>query len=100
MSVSLVDRGQGSFALHGRLELSSIGEILFTGQKQFENHEDITVDLDEAECASTAGLALLMEWSTWSVAHGKKIVYKNASSNLLDLIEVNGVHNLLQVSLR
>ncbi len=100
MSVSLIDRGQGSFALRGGLDLSSIGEILFTGQKQFENYEDISVDLTEAECASTAGLALLMEWSTWSVAHGKKLVYKNAAINLLDLIEVNGVHKLLQVSLR
>ena len=100
MSVSLIDRGQGSFALRGRLDLSSIGEIVFMGQKQFENHEDLTVDLGEAECASTAGLALLMEWSTWSVVHGKKLVYKNAASNLLELIEVNGVHKLLQVSLR
>lgn len=99
ISVRLIDRGQGSFALRGRLDLSSIGEILFTGQNQFENYEDITVDLDEAECASTAGLALLMEWSTWSVAHGKKLVYENVASNLLDLIEVNGVHKLLQVSL-
>ncbi len=100
MSVSLVDRGQGSFALRGRLDLSSIGEILVAGQNQCENHEDISIDLTEAECASTAGLALLMEWSTWSVAHGKKLVYKNAASNLLELIEVNGVHKLLQVSLR
>ena len=100
MNVSLIDRGQGSFALRGQLDLSSIGEILFAGQKQFEKHENLSVDLTEAECASTVGLALLMEWSTWSVAHGKKLVYKNAANNLLDLIEVNGVHKLLQVSLR
>ena len=97
MSISLIDRGQGTFALRGRLDLSSIGEMLFTGQNQFEDYENITVDLDEAECASTAGLALLIEWTTWSAVQGKKLAYKNAASNLLDLIEVNGVHKLLQV---
>ena len=97
MSISLIDRGQGTFALRGRLDLSSIGEMLFTGQNRFEDYENITVDLDEAECASTAGLALLIEWTTWSAVQGKKLAYKNAASNLLDLIEVNGVHKLLQV---
>ena len=97
MSISLIDRGQGTFALRGRLDLSSIGEMLFTGQNQFEDYENITVDLDEAECASTAGLALLIEWTIWSAVQGKKLAYKNAASNLLDLIEVNGVHKLLQV---
>ena len=98
MNVSLIDRGQGSFALRGQLDLSSIGEILFAGQKQFEKHENLSVDLTEAECASTAGLALLIEWATWSAAHGKKLAYKNVASNLLCLIEVNGVDRLLQVS--
>lgn len=100
MSASLIDMGQGTFALHGRLDLSSIGKILFSGQNRFENYENITVNLEESDCASTAGLALLIEWSTWSDAHGKKLTYENASSNLLDLIDMNGVDELLQVSPR
>ena len=97
MTVSLVDGGQGTFALRGRLDLSNIGDILFTGQNQFDEYENIIVDLDNADCASTAGLALLIEWSTWSAAHGKELTYTHAAGNLLVLIEVNGVHKLLQV---
>ncbi len=97
MTVSLINCGQGTFALRGRLDLTNIGEILFAGQSQFDDYENITVDLDDADCASTAGLALLIEWSTWSAAHGKKLAYENAASNLLVLIEVNGVLKLLQV---
>ena len=99
MSVSLIDCGQGTFTLRGRLDLANVGEILFAGQSQFDDYEDIIVDLDHADCASTAGLALLIEWATWSAAHGKKLTYENAASNLLALIEVNGVHKLLQVSI-
>jgi len=98
MSASLIDLGQGTFVLRGRLDLPSIGEILFAGQKEFENYENITVDLGEADCASTAGLALLIEWSIWSDARGKKLAYTNAARNLLDVIDVNGVDKLLQVS--
>ena len=95
---SLTDLGEGRFILHGRVDFSNAGDALFTGQSHFNDHANITIDLGQADCASTAGLALLLEWSTWSNANGKRLSYGNAPRGLIDLVELNGVKQLLQMS--
>ena len=61
-----------------------------------EDHERVTVDVEHADCASTVGMALLLEWSTWSSACGTKLSYTNASSRLIDMVKLNDVEDLLQ----
>ena len=94
----LTDLGDGRFILCGRFELSNVAEALPTGQRDFNHYDNIIIDLDQADCASTAGVALLLEWSTWSNANGKRLSYGNAPRGLIDLVELNGVKQLLQMS--
>ncbi len=69
-----------------------------TGQSYFNHHDDIAIDLAHADCTSTAGMALLLEWSTWSSANGKRLSYRNAPGGLIDLVKLNGDEQLLQMS--
>ncbi len=96
--MSLTDLGDGDFALQGRVSLSNAGYALTAGQEQFIHYESITVNIEQADCASTVGMALLLEWSTWSRANGKNISYTNASSRLLDMVTLNDVEDLMQLT--
>lgn len=98
MNFSLTGLGDGRFVLRGRIDLSNAGKVLPTGQSHFARYDSITIDLDQADCASTAGVALLLEWSTWSSANGKRLSYINAPDSLIDLVKLNGVEQLLQLS--
>jgi len=95
---SLTSIGGGAFELRGRLDVSNVGRALSIGQKKFDPYDNIKIDVDQADCASTAGMALLLEWSIWSGSNGKQVSYTNASSRLMHLVELNGVEQLLQIS--
>ncbi len=97
-SFSLADLGGGAFELQGLIDLSNAGYALAIGQRNFIRHERITIDIEQADCASTVGMALLLEWSTWSSANGKRLSYNNASSRLIDLVKLNDVEDLLQIA--
>ena len=95
---SLDDVGGGEFELHGRLDLSNAGKALSEGQSHFDHHDKITVDIAQAECASTVGMALLLEWSTWSSNNGKRLSYKNAPTNFIELARLNDVEDMIDFS--
>ena len=95
MSYSLASLGNGRFELSGQLDLSNVGKALFTGQDEFIHHDMISIDLSAANCASTAGMALLLEWSTWCRANEKQLVFVAVPSRLVDLARLNDVEQLL-----
>jgi len=72
--------------------------MLAAGRKSMRGHDNICIDLQEADCANTAGLALLVEWSTWSLAEGRALTYVNPAKPLLDLIALNSVGQLLNIT--
>ena len=55
--------GHGKFSLLGHANVANVGQLLVDGREQFIELDDITVDLEQADCCNTAGLALLLEWS-------------------------------------
>jgi len=94
---SLTDLGGGAFELQGLIDWSNAGHALAVGQKSFTRHEFVSIDMRHADCATTVGMALLLEWSTWSSANGKRLSYNNASHRLLGLVKLNDVADLLQI---
>jgi len=64
VGIEMDDHGDGKFSLSGSASFSNIGPLLFAGQKLFIGHDKITINLANACFASSAGLALLMEWSS------------------------------------
>jgi len=96
-SVSLTELSGGTFVFQGRVDLSNAGYALDAGKKDFKRHLDIMIDIEHADCASTVGMALLLEWSTWSGANGKRLSYHNASKRLVELVKLNDVEDLLLI---
>jgi len=95
---SLADEGGGVFELHGRIDFSNAGKALSMGQSYFDHHDNITIDIAHADCASTVGMALLLEWSTWSSTNGKRLSYSNVPIDFIGLARLNNVDHLLQIS--
>ena len=94
----LTDQGNGHYALSGHSNYDNVGPLLAHGRRQFGEHRDISIDLANADCANTAGLALLMEWSTWCQAKRINLVYHNPQSRLLEVVDANNVRQLMPFS--
>jgi ABC-type transporter Mla MlaB component len=93
--VRLDDHGGGSFSLLGSASFHNIGPLLFAGQSLFSGRDQITLDLAGARFASTAGLALLMEWSYWCHAKGIRLVFERPQDSLIEFLRANDVQEIL-----
>ncbi len=90
--------GHGRFSLFGRANVANVGRLLADGREQFIGLDEITVDLEQADCCNTAGLALLLEWSTWGQLHGIKLIYEKPQDCLLKIVRTNDVAQMLAFS--
>ncbi len=95
MNFEVLDRGNGQILLRGRFNEKTAADAMVAGQKLFTKYSDISVDLAEVDCANTAGVAMLVEWSMWAHAFDKKIVYENVPVTLMAIAKVNYVDQLL-----
>ncbi len=98
LNVGLNYHGNGNFSLSGRADFSNVGRLLVNGQQQFIDHKVLAVDVAEADCANTAGLALLIEWSTWCQSNRIKLLYKKPQDKLLEIVKINDVEQMLSFS--
>jgi ABC-type transporter Mla MlaB component len=90
--------GHGRFGLLGRSNMTNVRQLLADGRDQFIGLDDVTVDLDQADCCNTAGLALLLEWSTWCRSHGIRLIYDKPREELLEIVKINDVEEVLPFS--
>ena len=90
-----VELGHGVFSLSGHTDFNTIGHLLSAGKTGFVDHEEVTVDIEDADCANTAGLALLMEWHTWCQLANINLVYANPGEKLLELVSINDIAQVL-----
>ncbi|MEM7765659.1 MAG: STAS domain-containing protein [Pseudomonadota bacterium] len=99
-SVVLSDEGDGHFAIKGELTFDTVGRLLDDGQKRFEEHSRITVDLAEVADADSAGLALLLEWVTWANHTVREINYLNVPQRVTNIASISEVDGLLNAAER
>ena len=95
MTIELEILGHGRFSLYGHADVTNVGRLLADGREQFIGLDEITVDLELADCCNTAGLALLMEWSTWCQSCGIKLTYEKPHEDLLEIVRINDVEEVL-----
>jgi len=93
--VTLISHGRGNFSISGSVDFDNANRLLTDGQAQFAAYRAIKINLANASCANTTGLALLLEWSTSCRAIGKNIVYERPQQSLVDLARINDVERLL-----
>lgn len=87
------------YCLIGVVGFDSAGPILAEGKRRFVEHDSVVVDLSLADAASTAGLAVLMEWAAWCDAHGIQLVYQRVRPDILAVARLNGVEPMLPIAL-
>ena len=98
MTIELENLGHGRFLLYGRADVTNVGRLLADGREQFIDQDEISVDLEQADCSNTAGLALLIEWSTWCQSYGIRLIYRRPPEDLLEIVRINDVDEVLPFS--
>jgi len=98
MTIELENLGSGKFSLYGHADVTNVARLLADGREQFIGLDDISVDLEMADCCNTAGLALLLEWSTWCELYGIRLKYDKPQDCLLEIMRINDVEQMLSFS--
>jgi len=90
-------RGDGHYHLIGSAGFGNAGDLLNEGRRAFADGPAmaITVDLSSADCANSAGLALLLEWSLWCGTKGIELEYSDAAPALIRAAAIHGVGHAL-----
>jgi phospholipid transport system transporter-binding protein len=94
-SYELEDLGEGRFRLVGDMNFATAESILRKSEDLFENHTRIEVDLSDIQNADSAGLALLLEWTTWAIRTVREIRFVGMPERVLAIAKVTEVDNLL-----
>ena len=92
---SLVDNGDGRFALTGAMSFDTAEQILRDSEKPFDEHTSIEVDLSGVTESDSAGLALLLEWVTWANHTVREIRFISMPQRVLDIARTTEVEALL-----
>ena len=91
----LEDLGEGRFRLVGDMSFSTAESILRKSEDLFEDYTRIEVDLSGIENADSAGLALLLEWTTWAIQTVREIRFVGMPERVVAIAKVTEVDNLL-----
>ncbi len=94
-SFDLEDMGEGRFRLVGDMSFGTAESILRKSEDLFEAYTRIEVDLSGVEKADSAGLALLLEWTTWAIQTVREIRFVDMPERVLAIARVTEVENLL-----
>ena len=92
---SLEDRGDGRFALSGKMGFDTAGSILRESEALFEDHTLLTVDLSGVTDTDSAGLALLLEWITWANHTVREIRFEGMPEKIDAIAKTTEVDSLL-----
>ena len=93
---TLEDRGDGHFALSGRMSFDTADAILRESEELFEHHTLLTVDLSGVTHTDSAGLALLLEWITWANHTVREIRFEGMPEKIDAIAKTTEVDNLLK----
>ncbi len=94
-SFELEDIGEGRFRLVGDMSFGTAESILRRSEDLFEDYTRIEVDLSGVEKADSAGLALLLEWTTWAIQTVREIRFVDMPERVVAIARVTEVENLL-----
>ena len=93
---TLEDRGDGHFALSGRMSFDTADAILRESEALFEHHTLLTVDLSGVTHTDSAGLALLLEWITWANHTVREIRFEGMPAKIDAIAKTTEVDSLLK----
>jgi phospholipid transport system transporter-binding protein len=89
------DRGDGRFAVHGKLTFETAADALEQSKTLFADHARIELDLSDVRDGDSAGLAVLLEWVNWAKNYVREIRYTNVPSDILAIAQISEVDDML-----
>jgi len=92
----LENRGDGKFALSGRMAFDTAGQILYHSEEMFEEHTRIEIDLSAVTDTDSAGLALLLEWITWANHTVREVRFIGTPAKIDAIAKTTEVDHLLR----
>ena len=92
---SLEDLGDGHFKLSGEMSFDTAERILQLSEKPFSEHTRLEVDLSGITMSDSAGLALLLEWITWSNHTVREIRFSSIPERIMAIAKTTEVDALL-----
>lgn len=90
--------GAGQINVSGGLDARSVPSLLRDSRRWFAGSGDIVVDLSQVERADSAGVALLLDWWRQSRDKSISISYKDAPSQMLDIIQFCALEDVLPLA--
>jgi phospholipid transport system transporter-binding protein len=92
---TLVDEGEGRFALQGAMSFATAQNILKQSERLFAPHSALEVDLAGVDKADSAGLALIIEWKSQAANRDAGIRFSNVPDSLLAIARTTEVQDLI-----
>jgi len=86
----------GRFTLSGVMTFDTVASILRRGEKLFDKHTRIEVDLSGVTDTDSAGLALLLEWITWANHTVREIRFSGMPPRIDAIARTTEVDHLLK----
>lgn len=93
---ALEEIAEGRFCLSGQMTFDTVASILRNGEKLFERHTRIEVDLSGVTDTDSAGLALLLEWITWANHTVREIRFSGMPPRIDAIARTTEVDHLLR----
>jgi phospholipid transport system transporter-binding protein len=91
-------QGEGMLAVSGVLTFDTIPDVLNQSAPWIDKPGGpISIDLQEAKRADSAGLALLVEWLRRAKIKGRGLRFVNVPEQVRSLIRVNGLEEALGI---
>jgi len=91
----LKDLGDGSFEISGNMSFETAEHILRASQRVFKQYENVRVDMSAVEKADSAGLALLLEWMSWTRQGAAKIEFASIPASVLAIAHTAELQDLV-----
>jgi phospholipid transport system transporter-binding protein len=92
---SLIDAGDGRFALAGELGFGTVSRLLAAGLKAFAPHQTIELDMKGVTRCDSAAVALMLEWVRLTEARGARIAFRDLPASLHAIASISQVEDLL-----
>ena len=93
---ALAEVTAGRFTLSGAMTFDTVASILRQGEKLFDRHTRIEVDLSGVTDTDSAGLALLLEWITWANHTVREIRFTGMPPRIDAIARTTEVDHLLK----
>ena len=95
---SRINSDSEGFAVQGHLTAASVMGLLGESAMLFDFHSHVSVNLGQVERASSAGLALLLEWQRLAQQSGGSMDFRQVPKNLLTLAQLSDLDEVLVLS--